>query len=189
MEEIREKLRYCWSKKTTHQSRQGQAISKSGHRSFEVACLEILVDRLGLHRSVHVCPYQGNGASWYAATFVGNLDGDVLPAFDYHDLDRGEVVLVIGSIPLYDRSKRVLEEFEADVRQVAGDVCECEVSGTDEVDGGTAEHGVVFFVYKASILYCFVDDVVDILDRRTGCESREGGYRWCCTACVHIIPT
>jgi hypothetical protein len=150
--------------------------------------LEILVDRLGLHRSVHVGPYQRNGASWDAAAFVGNLDGDVLPAFDYHDLDWREVVLVIGSIPFYDRPERVLEEFEADVRQVAGDVCEREVSGTDEVDGGTAEHGVVFFAHETGILDCFVDDVVDILDR-TRCESGMGGYKRCCTACVHIIPT
>ena len=54
--------------------------------------------------------------------------------------------------------------------QVAGDIGECEVHGTDEVDGWTAEHGIVLFTHEARVLDRFVDDVVHVLDR---CEPRE----------------
>ena len=46
---------------------------------------------------------------------------------------------------LYDGAERVLEELEADVGEVAGDVVEVEILGADELDGRTLEHGVVLF--------------------------------------------
>jgi len=72
---------------TTHQSRQRQPISESGHRRFEIVGLEINVDVLALHRRVHVRPHEWDGAPLDAPSLVRDLDCDVLCAFYYNQFD------------------------------------------------------------------------------------------------------
>lgn len=104
-----------------------------------------MVDVLTFHSGVHVGPNEGDSGAGDAAAFVGDLDGDVLLTLDDDDLDGGKSVLVLVTEALDDGAKRVLEELEADVGQVSGDVVEVEVLGTDELDRRTLEHGVVLF--------------------------------------------
>lgn len=93
------------------------------------------------------------------------------------------MVFTVGAVPLNDGSQRVLQQFEADVGQVPGNVAEVEVLRTDQLDRGAFEHPeklgscqkswhneeeegklpVMFFAYVSRILNRFLDDVVDVL--------------------------
>lgn len=128
-----------------YETRQWKTVSEASHGRLEVGGVKVLVDVLAFHGGVHVGPDEGNSGAGDAAAFVGDLDGDVLLTLDDDDLDGGEGVLVLVTEALDDGAKGVLEELEADVGQVAGDVVEVEVLGADELDGRTLEHGVVLF--------------------------------------------
>jgi hypothetical protein len=101
----------------TYQSRQGQTIAKSSHRSFEVTSLEVLIDVLALHRRVHVCPNKGDGTPCNASTLVRDLDGYVFLAFhnDHFDGWIYRASIVVNAISLNDRTQRVFEQLKTNV--------------------------------------------------------------------------
>ena len=98
-----------------HQSREWKAISKTGHGSPEIARLEILIKVLSLHGRIHVGPNERYRSPRNSSSLVGNLDGDVLLAFDNDDLDGREVIVTVGTVSFDHGSQRVFEQFEADV--------------------------------------------------------------------------
>jgi len=46
---------------------------------------------------------------------------------------------------------------------MSGDVWECYIGGTDELDRWSAEHSVVFFTDESSVFDCFLKDVMHVL--------------------------
>jgi len=95
---------------------------------------------------------------------------------------------VVDAKTLDDGAEGVLEELEADVREMAGDVRECEILWADELYRWAFEHGVVFFADETSIFDGFLHDVVDVLLRTLSAASteEEDNRR---TALVHMMPT
>jgi len=151
----------------THQSRQRQSVSKTGHRGFEVTRLEVTVNALSLHRCVHICPNQGNGAPCDSTSLVRDLDGNVLCAFHNDDLDGWEIVLVVDAKSLDYSTQGVLEEFEADVGEMPRYVGEDKVFGADELHRRSFEHRVVLFTHESRVFDGFLDNVVDVLKYST----------------------
>jgi hypothetical protein len=101
---------------TTHQSRQRQPISKSGHRCFEIVSLEINIDVLALHRRVHVCPHKRDGAPLDAPSLVRDLDCDVFCAFYYNQFDWWKRRRFgFGAEALHNGAQGVFEQLEEDV--------------------------------------------------------------------------
>jgi len=130
--------------------------------ALKITRLKIAIETLTLHSRIHVCPNQRNGASRNPATLVREFDGDVLLSFHHHHLDERKVALVLHPESFDDGAERVLEQLEADVGEVPGDVGESEILRAYELDGGTLEHRVVLFANKSGILDGLLDDVVHI---------------------------
>ena len=59
---------------------------------------------------------------------------------------------------------------------MAWDVGEIEVFGTDELDGGAFEHGVVFFADESRVLDGFLEDIVYVLEGLI-CECQDEGEK------------
>ena len=145
--------------------------------------MKVLIDCLIFHCGVHVCPNEWDCASGDAATFVGDFDCDVFLSLHDDDFDRGKVVFVIVAVTFDNCSERVFEEFETNMRQVAGYVRKGELHWADELNGRTSKHCVVFFAYETSIFDRFVDDIMNVLWRKgqSRCKGRtiEKLYRLC----------
>ena len=88
----------------TYEARKRKAVSESGHRSLEVAGMEILVDVLPFHGGVHVRPDKRDGTAGNASTLVGDLDSYVLFPLNDNDLDRRKLIFLVGTEPLDDRA-------------------------------------------------------------------------------------
>jgi hypothetical protein len=61
----------------------------------------------------HVRPNQRYSAAWNTSSLVADLDGNVLFAFNYNDLDRRKLsrsILPFEPEPLDDGAERVLED-------------------------------------------------------------------------------
>ncbi len=151
------------SKVARIEPREREAVSKACHRRVKVARLEVLIDVLALHRRVHVSPYERDRAARYAAALVRDFDRDVLFALHDDDLDGRDHVLLVVAVSLDDRAERILEELEADVRQVAWHVRKMQVLRADQLDGRTLEHPVMFLADESRVLYRLVDNVMHIL--------------------------
>jgi len=70
---------------------------------------------------------------------------------------------VVDAIALDDGAEGVLEQLETDVREMAGDVRECEILGADELHRRAFEHGVVLFTDETSVFDGFLHDIVHVL--------------------------
>ena len=147
----------------TYKAGEREAVPEPGHWCLEVAGLEVLVAPLRLHGSIHVRPDERDGAPRDPAALVRDLDRDVLLALDDDDLDRRELVFPVVAVALDHGAQRVLEQFEADVRQVSRDVGKVQVFGADELYRRTLEHRIVFFADETRVFDRFVHDVVDVL--------------------------
>jgi hypothetical protein len=144
------------------QPAQRQPVPEPSHGRLKVRRLEVGRERLRGHGRVHVRPYEWDRRAGDPPAFVRDLDCDVLLALDDDDLDRREGVLVLDAVPLDDGAEGVLQQLEADVGEVAGDVRERERGRADELDGRAFEHGVVFFADEAGVFDRFGEDVVDV---------------------------
>ena len=147
------------------QPREREAVAESGHGRVEIARLKILVDVLPFHGGVHVRPDERYRTPRDPAPLVRDLDRDVLLALDDDHLDRRYLVLLLVPVPLHDRAERILEQLEADVRQVTGHVREMQVFRADQLHGRALEHPVMLLADVARVLDRLVDDIVDVLLR------------------------
>lgn len=145
-----------------HQSRERETVAKPGHRRFEITRIKVLINALSLHRRVHIRPDEWNRASRNTTALVADLDCDIFLALNDNDFDRRVVPVVFRSESLDDGTKRILQQLEADMGQVTGNVCHGEVWWADELDGRTLEHGVVLLADESCVLDSFLDDVVDV---------------------------
>lgn len=145
--------------------------------------MEILIKVLTFHSRIHVRPNQRYCAPGDSPSLIGNLDGNILFAFDDDDLDGREVVFTVWTIPFDDRSQRIFEQLEADVGQVARNVAEVEVFWANQLNWGAFEHPgelktsqkpwhsrdageelpVMFLAYISRVLNRLLDYIVDIL--------------------------
>jgi hypothetical protein len=78
-------------KKITHQSRQRQSVPETCHRRLEVGALKVLINALILHCCIHIRPDEWYRTTWNTATFVRDLDGDILLTLDYDDFNRRQL--------------------------------------------------------------------------------------------------
>ena len=186
------------------EAREREAVSESRHRRVKVARVKVLVDELSLHGGVHIRPDERDGAARDAAALVRDLDRDVLLALDDDDLDRRDRVLLVVPVALDAGAERVLEQLEADVRQVPRHVRKVQVAWADQLHGRALDHPVVLLADKARVLDRLMDNVMNVLCERACAghcqavmdETRNwrGGACGCdadksLTARVQMIPT
>ena len=82
---------------------------------------------------------------------------------------------MVDTIALDDGAEGVLEQLEANVREMAGDVREREILGADELHRRAFEHGVVLFADETSVFDGFLHDIVHVLLQTHQRQSTERG--------------